>query len=107
MLVRQYDTTKARYAIISIITSFSVRLFARWFLVRWKHDYGCTPVNTGTGRVSTVSENVTTKEKNVNVTWADVVHTPVSGAATSKPVVKGVLGNKKFVSKITLSKQSR
>jgi hypothetical protein len=63
-------------------------------------------VDTGTARNSTVPKNVTRKE-NMNVTWADVVRTKAPKAATSETMKNGLLGNKKFVSKIILSKQSR
>jgi hypothetical protein len=43
----------------------------------------------------------------MNVTWADVVRTKAPKAATSETMKNGLLGNKKFVSKIILSKQSR
>jgi hypothetical protein len=62
-------------------------------------------VDTGTSN-STVPKNVTGKE-NMNVTWADVVRTKAPKAATSEAMKNSVLGDRKFVSKIILSKQSR
>jgi hypothetical protein len=63
-------------------------------------------VDTGTANNSTVPKNVTGKE-NTNVTWADVVRTKAPKAATSKTMKNSLLGNRKFVSKVILWKQSR